>query len=198
MKPRQARLVRQTTETQVELEVSVDGQGRCEAQTGIPFLDHMLNLLAHHARLDLVVRARGDLQVDDHHLVEDVGLVLGQAIREALGDKRGIERYGWALLPMDEVLVAAAVDLGGRSSFSSNYAPQRTKVGDLSTEMVTHFFLSVAGELRANLHLRFLAPVDNEHHRVEAMFKAFARALGAAVKLNPEVASQVPSTKGVL
>ena len=165
-----ASVTRQTNETQIGLNLNLDGQGDFSC----------------------------DVEVDDHHLVEDVGLVLGQALGEALGDKTGIERYGSSLLPMDEVLVAVAFDLSGRFTFCSDYTPQREKVGDLSTEMVSHFFRSLAVEARANLHFRFLNSGENEHHRIEAMFKGFARALRQAVALNARSAGSIPSTKGSL
>ena len=191
-----ASVTRQTQETDIDLKLNLDGQGEfsCEAQVG--FLKHMLHLLALHSSIDLELNASGDLEVDDHHLVEDVGLVLGQALREALGDKAGIERYGSSLLPMDEVLVAVGLDLGGRFTFCCDYAPVRERVGDLSTEMVPHFFRSLASEARVNLHFRLLNPGENEHHRIEAMFKGFARALRQAIKLNERSEAVVPSTKG--
>jgi len=193
-----ASVTRQTNETQIGLNLNLDGQGAFSCDVEVGFFKHMLHLLALHASIDLDLKATGDLDVDDHHLVEDVGLVLGQALREALGDKAGIERYGSSLLPMDEVLVAVALDLSGRFTFCSDYVPQQEKVGDLSTEMVSHFFRSLAVEARANLHFRFLNPGENEHHRIEAMFKGFARALRQAVTLNARSGSSVPSTKGSL
>jgi imidazoleglycerol phosphate dehydratase HisB len=158
----------------------------------------MLTLLSHHSGVDLEIEAEGDLEVDDHHAVEDTGLTLGQAIREALSDKTGIQRYGSVMIPMDEVLVAAAVDLSGRPVYVSNYEPVREKVGDLSTEMVNHFFSSLALETKMALHLRFLEPGKNEHHRIEAMFKGFARALRQAIRTDSDGSLQIPSTKGVL
>jgi len=158
----------------------------------------MLQLFCHHSRTDLEIRADGDLEVDDHHLVEDVGIALGQALAAALADKRGIERYGSALVPMDEVLVAAAVDLSGRSVYVSNYEPMREQVGDLATEMVNHFFASLAAAAKLTLHLRFLEPGRNEHHRIEALFKSFGRALRQAVNVNSDSGDEIPSTKGVL
>jgi imidazoleglycerol phosphate dehydratase HisB len=194
---RRAQIERETGETKIEVRLNLDGQGNFSGATGLGFLDHMLQLTARHARIDLELRAQGDLQTDEHHLVEDIGIVLGQALSQALGEKRGIERYGWALLPMDEVLVAVALDLGGRCAFRCDYLPRREKVGDLPTELIPHFFQSVAVEGRLNLHIRFLEPGENEHHRVEGLFKAFARALRMAVRVDPEN-DQVPSTKGVL
>ena len=193
-----ASVARETNETQIGLDLNLDGQGDFSCDVKVGFFKHMLYLLALHASIDIDLKATGDLEVDDHHLVEDVGLVLGQALRQALGDKIGIERYGSSLLPMDEVLIAVALDLGGRFTFCSDYVPQREKVGDLSTEMVPHFFRSLAVEARANLHFRLLNPGENEHHRIEAMFKGFARALRQAVALNIRSEGSVPSTKGSL
>jgi imidazoleglycerol phosphate dehydratase HisB len=198
MSPRTASIQRKTRETQIELKLDLDGQGLCDCDLGLSFLEHMLELLARHARIDLEVRAKGDLEVDDHHLTEDLGIVLGQALGSALGKKEGIERYGYSVLPMDEVLVVVAVDLGGRFAFSCDYAPARDKVGDLSSELVPHFFKSLAEALRCNLHFRFLNAGENEHHRIEAMFKGFARSLRMAARIDPEAKGQIPSTKGVL
>lgn len=198
MKVRKARVQRKTAETEIDLTLNLDGSGECRCAVGVGFFEHMLALLCRHGRIDLQLQARGDLEVDDHHLVEDVGIAMGKALAEALGDKRGIGRYGHAMLPMDEVLVAVAVDLGGRFAFRCDYAPEREKVGDLSTEMVPHFFRSLAVDARANLHFRFLDPGENEHHRLEAMFKGFGRALRMAARIDPETAGEIPSTKGAL
>ncbi len=189
---------RETRETRIRVRLDLDGTGQTRIKTGVGFFDHMLELLACHSGFDLEVDAQGDLHVDEHHLVEDVGIVLGRALAEALGDKAGLQRYGWAALPMDEVLALAAVDLGGRFHFASEYRPVRERVGDLSTELVNHFFRSLAVEARMNLHLRLPDPGDNEHHRVEALFKAFARALRMAVGRTEGRESVIPSTKGVL
>ncbi len=198
MSERRTTLERETRETRVKVSVNLDGKGESQIDTGVGFLDHMLELFSRHSGIDLEVKGEGDLHVDEHHLVEDVGLVLGQALYQALGTKTGIERYGSSLIPMDEVLVAAAVDLSGRFVFVSDYHPKRAEIGDLPTELVAHFFRSLASELRANLHFRFLNPGENEHHRVEAMFKAFARALRNAIRFDEKMAGQVPSTKGIL
>lgn len=198
MKKRVAELIRETGETSVRVHLDLDGEGKSQCETGVGFFEHMLQLLAHHSKVDLEIHAEGDLQVDDHHLVEDVGIVVGQALRQALGDKSGIRRYGSVLLPMDEVLVAVALDLSGRYAFICDYAPGQPRVGQLSTEMVPHFFSSLAAEARCNLHFRFLYPGQNEHHRVEAMFKGFARSLRAAVRIDREAPARVPSTKGTL
>ncbi len=195
MTERVARVVRETSETRVELTLSLDGTGLFRGRSGIGFLDHMLNLATRHGRFDLDVAARGDLEVDDHHLVEDLGIVFGQALAQALGEKRGIQRYGGVLLPMDEVLVAVAIDLSGRSAFRCNYAPVRERVGGLSTEMVPHFFGSMASAGGFNLHLRFLDAGENEHHRLEAMFKGFGKALRMAAAHDPQAAGEIPSTK---
>ncbi|NNF58095.1 MAG: histidinol-phosphatase [Rhodothermaceae bacterium] len=194
---RTATVTRRTAETQITLTLALDGEGRYEGSVEHGFLSHLLHLFAAHSRMDLTIEATGD-GVDDHHLIEDVGLVLGQALREALGDKRGLRRYGDALVPMDEVLCAAAVDLSGRFAFETDYAPVRDMVGELSTEMVPHLFHSLAVEAKMALHLRLLNPGRNEHHRIEAMTKAFARALRVAVEADPRAAGTVPSTKGSL
>ncbi len=161
----------------------------------------MLELLAWHAGLDLEIKAEGDLRVDAHHTIEDTGIVLGQALSAAVGDKRGIERYGYFLLPMDEVLVAAALDLSGRPWYVSDYSPLRDNLGEMPADMVNHFFYSVAAEARMTLHFKFMNQGDNEHHRVEAMFKAFGRSLRAAVSMaggEGEASGRIPSTKGKL
>ena len=198
MKQRKASLSRQTKETRVDLELDVDGRGVSNCNLGLGFIEHMLELLCRHSRMDLKIRAEGDLDVDDHHLVEDLGITIGQAIDKALGERRGITRFGYALLPMDEVLVAVSVDLGGRFAFGCNYRPQRETIGDLSVELIPHFFRALALEARMNLHFRFLDPGWNEHHRVEAMFKGFARSMRMAMSIDPETEQEIPSTKGVL
>jgi imidazoleglycerol phosphate dehydratase HisB len=198
MSERRSTLERETRETRIKVSVNLDGKGESNIDTGIGFLDHMLELFSRHSGIDVEVKGAGDLHVDEHHLVEDVGLVLGQALNQALGTKAGIERYGSAMIPMDEVLVAVALDLSGRFVFVSDYKPERAQIGDLPTELVGHFFRSLASELRANLHIKLLTPGDNEHHRVEAMFKGFARALRNAVRFDEKMSGQVPSTKGIL
>jgi len=195
---RESTVERRTGETQIELRLDLDGFGKCSVETGIGFLDHMLNLLSAHSGIDLEITAKGDVEVDDHHLVEDIGIVIGQALRKALGEKRGIERYGSVVLPMDEVLVVCAVDLSGRAIFVSDYKPVREMIGQLSTEMVNHFFRSLAVEARMNLHLQLLNPGENEHHRIEAIFKSFARALKSAATIDPADSERIQSTKGTL
>ncbi len=198
---RTAQITRTTGETTVSLQLDLDGGGESDISTGVGFLDHMLNLLAWHSGLDLKVNAEGDLNVDAHHTIEDVGIVLGQALSEALGDKRGIERYGYFLLPMDETLAAAALDLSGRSYYVSDYIPVRDNLGEMPTDMVNHFFYSLVCEARMSLHFKFMNQGENEHHKVEAMFKAFGRALRQAVSIDTtsdEEPGKIPSTKGTL
>lgn len=196
--PRTATLSRTTKETSITLTLNLDGQGTGDILTPIGFLNHMLELFACHSRFDLTLNAEGDTHTDDHHLVEDVGIVLGQALAQSLGDKAGITRYGAITLPMDEVLITTALDLSGRYAFVTNYAPRREMVGELSTEMVPHFFHSFAQEAKMALHLHFLEPGINEHHRIEAMFKSTARALRQAVAVDALAGGAVPSSKGTL
>ena len=183
-----------TNETQIELEVNLYGTGKRDINTGIGFLDHMLDLFAKHSGMDLMIKAKGDLRVDEHHTMEDVGICLGQAINEALGDKRGIERYGY-LIPMDEALAMCALDLGGRSYLVFNYEPKREYVGEMPTELLEDFFQAVADNLKANIHIE-VKYGRNEHHKIEAIFKAFARAMKMAIK--NDGSNQLPSTKGKL
>ena len=194
---RTASVQRKTAETDITLSLNLDGTGKSEIQTGVGFLDHMLTLLAKHGRFDLEVFCHGDTQVDDHHSVEDIGIVLGQAFAHALGDKRGITRYGSCLLPMDEALVLAAVDLSGRDTLRYGLDIPTQKVGTFDTELVEEFFLAFVRNARVTLHLRQLDGT-NSHHIIEAAFKGFGRALAQAVALDPKSAGEVPSTKGVL
>ena len=194
---RSSELRRNTAETQIALSLNLDGTGRGEIRTGAGFLDHMLTLLARHSRFDLRVQAEGDTQVDCHHLTEDIGICLGKALREALGDKRGIRRYGQALIPMDEALVLAAADLSGRGVLGWDLPFPTEKVGDYDTELFLEFFTAFCANGGVNLHLRKLAGL-NSHHIAEAAFKAAARALREAVSLDPALAGEVPSSKGVL
>ncbi len=188
---------RRTAETDIALSLNLDGSGRGELNTGVGFLDHMLALFARHGRFDLTVSCKGDTAVDDHHSVEDIGIALGEALREALGDKRGIVRYGSMLLPMDEALALCAVDLSGRAylRFSAQFPSQ--KVGSFDTELVQEFFLALARTAGITLHIRMMDG-ENSHHIAEAMFKAFGRALKQAVSIDPETAGEIPSTKGIL
>jgi imidazoleglycerol-phosphate dehydratase len=195
--PRRASVNRKTNETDIQLTLNLDGMGQIEIDTGVGFFDHMLNALARHARFDLKVKAVGDLQIDEHHTVEDVGISLGRALGQALGDRRGITRMGSAIVPMDEALALVAVDLGGRGYFAFDGEFSTARIGQLGTSLIPHFFESLAHEGRLNLHARLLAGVD-DHHRAEALFKALARALDTATQIDPRVAGQVPSTKGTL
>lgn len=192
---RTAEITRNTAETNISLKVNLDGAGKTEVGTGVGFLNHMLTLFAAHGKFDLEVRCVGDTDVDDHHSVEDVGICLGQAFRQALGDKRGITRYGSSLLPMDEALILAAVDISGRSSLNDALEIPTEKIGSFDTELVEEFFLGFTRSCPMSLHLRKLAGT-NSHHIVEGAFKAFGRAMKAAVALDGT--DKIPSTKGVL
>jgi imidazoleglycerol-phosphate dehydratase len=193
---RTARIERKTAETQIQLELALDGAGTSRVATGVGFLDHMLVLLAKHAGVDLTVEASGDLEVDQHHTVEDVGICLGQAIRKALGDKTGIRRYGHFTLPMEETLVTSALDLGGRAYFVFQAESPPSKIGEFDSELVADFWQAVAANALLNLHI-VLHHGRNSHHIAEAIFKATARALRAAVEIDPRE-RDVPSTKGKL
>lgn len=194
---RKASLRRTTNETDIRVKLNLDGRGRAAISTGIRFFDHMLELVARHAALDLELTARGDLDVDQHHTVEDVGLVLGEAVRRALGSKRGILRAGYFLLPMDETLAAAAIDLSGRPCCACRWRLRARRVGDLQTELLEDFFRAFAQTARANVHLRLFYG-RSSHHQVEALFKAFARALRFAATRDPQLKRILPSTKGLL
>jgi len=193
---RTARIERKTAETEIQLELSLDGTGQSQVATGVGFLDHMLELLARHGAMDLTVQASGDLEVDQHHTVEDVGICLGQAIREAVGDKAGIRRYGHFTLPMEETLVTTAVDLGGRAYFVFHAEFPTAKIGEFDSELVADFWQAVAANALLNLHV-VLHHGRNSHHVAEAIFKATARALRMAVETDTRI-SDVPSTKGTL
>jgi imidazoleglycerol-phosphate dehydratase len=193
---RKAKLERKTKETAVAVRVDLDGRAAGKIATGVGFLDHMLELLARHAAVGLSVKAVGDVHVDDHHVVEDVGIVLGQSLKQALGKKAGVARYGWAAVPMDEALVMCAVDLGGRPYLAFDLSLPAKRVKGFDTELVEEFFRALANAAGMNIHLRQLAG-RNTHHVIEAAFKAFARALGQAVQVSGRVKG-VPSTKGVL
>lgn len=195
---RKAELKRKTSETDISLEINLDGSGKADLNIELQFLSHMLTLLTKHALIDLKIKARGDIEVDDHHLIEDIAIVLGKAIKDALGEKRGIKRYGSMILPMDEVLCLCALDLGGRFSFVTDYQPKREKISDFSTEMLPHFFKTLAVNAEMALHIRFFDAGENEHHRIEAAFKAFARALKEAISIDMCAKDSLPSTKGLL
>ena len=188
---------RKTAETGISLSLNLDGTGKSEINSGVGFLDHMLTLFARHARMDLALTCAGDTNVDDHHSVEDIAIALGEALKSALGDKRGVVRYGSELLPMDEALVLCAIDLSGRSClrYSANIPSQ--KIGSFDTELVQEFFTALTRAAGITLHIKQLDG-ENSHHIVEAMFKALGRALKQAVAIDPAFADEIPSTKGVL
>jgi len=192
---RTAKVERTTRETSIRAELAVDGSGRTEIRTGVGFLDHLLESLARHARLDLTVEARGDLQVDDHHTAEDCALTLGEALDRALGERRGIARFGWAYAPLDESLARAVVDLSGRAYADVSLGLRRESIGGLSCENVPHVLRSLATAARLTLHVEVIKG-DNDHHRAEAAFKAVALALRQAVQITSF--DDVPSTKGTL
>jgi len=194
---RKSQIVRNTNETKISLTLNLDGSGNYENRTGVGFLDHMLDLFARHGRFDLSVKCEGDTWVDDHHTVEDTGIVLGTAMREALGDMRGISRYGSMLLPMDEALVLCAVDISGRATLGWKMDIPSAKVGIFDTELVKEFWLAFCRALGVTIHFQQLAG-ENSHHIIEAMFKGAGRALGQAVAIDPRFAGEIPSTKGVL
>lgn len=194
--PRTANINRQTAETQIELELNLDGAGQSNLSTGVGFFDHMLTLWSKHSACDLTVRATGDLHVDQHHTVEDVGICLGLALRQALGDKSGIRRYGHFTLPMDETLVTSAVDFGGRHALVFQAEFPTEKIGDFDTQLVEEFWQAVSGTALANLHI-LLHHGRNSHHISEAIFKATARAMRMAIEPDPRMTG-VPSTKGTL
>jgi imidazoleglycerol-phosphate dehydratase len=190
-------LSRRTAETTISVRLNLDGTGKTEIATGIGFFDHMLTALGRHALFDLTVKASGDLHIDAHHTVEDTGIVLGTALREVLGDKRGISRFGQASIPMDEALVEAAIDLSGRAFLSWHVNFERPMLGTMDTQLVEEFFRALTGNGLFTLHLRQLAG-SNAHHVAEAAFKATARALRAAVAIDPRQGAEIPSTKGAL
>ncbi len=194
---RNATIIRATRETDIALSLNLDGTGKSEIATGCGFLDHMLTLFASHGRFDLTVSCRGDTWVDDHHTAEDVAICLGQAFSQALGEKRGIVRYGAITLPMDEALILAAVDISGRSYLGYGLTVPAQKIGTFDTELVEEFFLGFVRSCPMSLHVRSLAGT-NSHHIVEGAFKAAARALRQAVSIDPSAPDSIPSTKGVL
>ncbi len=194
---RTAKITRQTAETEISVEINLDGTGSYDNQTGVGFFDHMLDQLSRHALIDMTVRAKGDLHVDDHHTVEDVGIALGQALTQAMGDKKGIVRYGACLLPMDDALVRAALDLSARPFLVWNLDLPSQKIGTFDTELVREFFQALSTHGGITLHVDCLHGV-NSHHITEAAFKAVARALRDALETDPRKADAVPSTKGAL
>ncbi len=194
---RTAEINRKTAETNIALKLDLDGTGKAEVATGCGFLDHMLTLFARHSRIDLTVTCQGDTQVDDHHTVEDIGICLGQAVAQALGEKRGICRYGDTILPMDEALILSAVDLSGRGCLVYDMTIPSQKVGTFDTELGEEFWLAFVRNAACTLHIKQLAGF-NSHHILEGAFKSVARSLRQAVSVDPALAGEIPSTKGVL
>jgi imidazoleglycerol-phosphate dehydratase len=194
---RTAEIIRHTTETNIELHLTLEGQGQYKVSTGIRFFDHMLELFTRHGGFNLNLTCKGDLDVDQHHTVEDVGIALGEAIAHAIGDKRGINRAGYFLMPMDETLAIAAIDLSGRTAYAVDTKVRTRLVGDLQSELVTDFFEGFARGAHANVHVKTMYGRSN-HHKIEAIFKAFARALRVACSRDQQLAEMLPSTKGLL
>lgn len=196
-KARTAKLTRNTKETRIQAELNIDGSGESSIDTGIPFFDHMLTLLARHALFDLTVKADGDIDVDYHHTVEDTGIVLGQLVKEALAEKKGIRRYGFFLLPMDECLARVAIDLSNRQAFVYKVEAADTMVRDFNIGLVKEFFQAFANEACCNLHVN-LEYGEEPHHVAESIFKSFARALDSATQIDPRLGDSIPTTKGLL
>ncbi|HWY79326.1 MAG TPA: imidazoleglycerol-phosphate dehydratase HisB [Candidatus Sulfotelmatobacter sp.] len=194
---RKAIIVRKTNETEVSVSLNIDGAGKREIDLSIGFFTHMLDLFAKHGLFDLNIKAKGDIYIDEHHTVEDIGIVLGEAFAKALGDKKGIKRYGFFLLPMDEALATVAVDFAGRYSFRFDCPFVREKVGDLATELIKHFWDAFAQNAKVNLYIK-VENGENEHHKIEAIFKATAQAIRMACEIDERMKDQIPSTKGKL
>ena len=195
--PRTASIRRTTGETDVQVTLNLDGGGKCSAATGVPFLDHMLHQIASHGLIDLEVKATGDIEIDDHHTNEDVGITLGQALSQVLGDRKGIVRFGNFLAPLDEALIQVALDFSGRPHLSYGLQIPTQRVGTYDTQLVREFFVAIVNHSQMTLHIRQLDGI-NSHHIIEATFKAFARSLRMAVEIDPRRAGAIPSSKGVL
>ncbi len=195
--PRRADIMRNTSETQIQVTLNLDGSGQAQLNSGVPFLDHMLDQIARHGLIDLMVTAQGDLQIDAHHTVEDIGITIGQALRQALGEKRGIMRYGHAYIPLDEALARAVLDLSGRPGLVFNVQFTRERVGMFDLELVREFFQGLINHAAITVHLDCLRG-DNAHHQAETLFKAFGRALRMAIAYDPARGNDSPSTKGCL
>ncbi len=197
MTARQGLVSRDTLETQITVSINLDGSGKAKLETGVPFLDHMLDQIARHGLVDLEIRCNGDTEIDDHHTVEDIGIVLGQAVNQALGDKSGIRRYGHAYVPLDEALSRVVIDFSGRPGIIFNAEFKRSHVGQFDVDLVFEFFQGFVNHAQVTLHLDVIRG-RNEHHKIETLFKAFGRALRMAIELDPRMAGQMPSTKGSL
>ncbi|MDJ0723669.1 MAG: imidazoleglycerol-phosphate dehydratase HisB [Prochloraceae cyanobacterium] len=195
--PRTASIQRTTGETDVRVSLNLDGSGECKAETGIPFLDHMLHQISAHGLIDLEVKAVGDIEIDDHHTNEDVGITLGQALAKALGDRAGIARFGHFIAPLDEALIQVALDFSGRPHLSYGLEIPTQRVGSYDTQLVREFFVAIVNHAQLTLHIRQLDGI-NSHHIIEATFKAFARSLRMATEVDPRRAAKIPSSKGVL
>lgn len=194
---RKSEIKRNTTETKIELSLNIDGTGKSECDTGCGFLNHMLTLFAKHGRFDLDVKCKGDVDVDYHHTVEDIGICLGEAFLQAMGDKKGIVRYGDKILPMDETLILCAIDVSGRGGCYMDINVPSKRVGDFDTELCEEFFVAFARKAEITLHIRQLAGL-NTHHIIEGMFKCFAQSLKNALKIDEDFADEIPSTKGII
>jgi imidazoleglycerol-phosphate dehydratase len=194
---RQATIERNTLETQIRLSVNLDGEGKSDLSTGVPFLEHMLDQIARHGLIDLTIDAKGDTHIDDHHTVEDIGISLGMALREAVGDKKGIRRYGHAYVPLDEALSRVVIDLSGRAGLAFHADFTRASIGGFDTELVAEFFHGLTNHAQATIHIDCLRG-KNAHHQAETIFKAFGRALRMALETDERMADQLPSTKGAL
>lgn len=194
-KQRKAKVNRNTKETKIKIDLNLDGSGNCRIKTGIGFFDHMLEQIARHANIDLSISVKGDLHIDEHHTVEDTGIATGEAIRKALGDKKGIQRYGF-FVPMDDSVAVCTIDLGGRSYLNFNCKFKREKVGDFPTELTKEFFRALADSMKANIYIK--AKGENDHHKIESIFKAFAKSLNEAARFDERNNNRIPSTKGIL
>ncbi|MFN3872291.1 MAG: imidazoleglycerol-phosphate dehydratase HisB [Ignavibacterium sp.] len=195
IKQRKATVTRNTKETRIKIDLNLDGSGKSRIKTGIGFFDHMLEQIARHANLDLSISVKGDLHIDEHHTVEDTGIALGEALRKALGDKKGIQRYGF-FIPMDDSVAVCTIDLGGRSYLNFNCKFKREKVGDFPTELTKEFFRALADSMKANIYIK--AKGENDHHKIESIFKAFAKSLNEAARFDERNNNRIPSTKGIL
>lgn len=197
MKIRKTTFQRKTKETNIKIELNIDGTGKGDILTSIPFLDHLLNNFAKHGLFDLKIRAKGDIEIDQHHTVEDIGICLGEAFKEALNDKKGINRAGYYVFPLDEALSVVAVDISGRTFLSFNCKFKKEKIGDLDSDLIKEFFWGFVRHLEATLHIRVLSG-ENEHHKAESIFKAFGKAMKVACSKEKRILKELPSTKGLL